>query len=782
MKKIVTTIVTALFFLSVIAANDSKSKKIGLVLSGGGVKGFGHIGTLQLIDSLNIKVDFIVGSSIGAITAALYATGHSVEEIKKIASTTNWDEVFSSNRKRNHLYHFQKEDADKYQLSFSINDLKPIPPISLSSGQYSYEHLSDIFINYSNTPNYDDLIIPFRCNATDIITGEEFIFDKGSISKALRISTSIPTVFTPIENNGDLLVDGGLVNNLPTNLAEDLGAEFIIASSVLSEHRSKDDIKDIFGVVSRIINLYGEKNEVNNIKNNDILISPDFQNISIMSVDPKTLNKIQKEGEKTAYKHLDQFISLSQSNPLNNNFITISSIAEDEIKIDSVILSNDLLMDSIVKKHFYNTMDITKDSLISIIQQIRQSNKFYNLSYKFKENSLNDYDFYLSGYKNIPIIIDSVIITGNNKLNEDEIIELFTINTNSELNISRFNEEIKNAYHTDYFHYINYDIINKNNKQYLNINVKENPNKQIKLGVLWDNHYKLIGKLKLNILNKPKNRFRIQNELFFSGIKSNKLSIYYNLNNKININIIPFISFKNAITHIGLRNTINELSFLKHDSYVTSLGAIIPFNNYGSIYISQNIMDNTYSLEEFNLTSNNYKFYNAILDIDQLDNLLLPKTGYKITADYQFNNTNNNFNYINMKLEYYKTFNHNHTLRLANWYKESSNDTPLYLQSNYGGYNWAAGYDEFVLSGTHLNLIIAEYQYHYKNSTTFRFITNKLIKINNFKNAPINWGLGIKVKSIVGPFNFVWGRGHTDPFDKESKKHNIFYFNFGVEI
>jgi len=361
-------------------------------------------------------------------------------------------------------------------------------------------------------------------------------------------------------------------------------------------------------------------------------------------------------------------------------------------------------------------------------------------------------------------------------------MELFSLKENSELNISKLNQEIKNAYHTDYFHYINYDIINENNKQYLNISIKENPNKQAKLGVLWDNHYKLIGKLKLNILNKPKNRFRIQNELLFSGIKSNKLSIYYHFHNKININLMPFISLKNAIMHIGLNNIDNELYFLKHDSYITSFGAIVPFDNYGFIYLSQNIMDNTYSSEEFNLTSNNYKFYNAILDIDQLDNLSIPKAGFRILADYQFYNRNNNFNYINMKLEYYKTFDYNHTLRLSSWYKELSNDAPLYLQSSYGGYNWAAGYDEFVLSGTNLKLLIAEYQYHYKNSTTFTVITNKLIKINNIKNGPINWGLGIKVKSIVGPFNFIWGRGHTNPFNKKSKKHNIFYFNFGVEI
>ena len=782
MKKIVTTIIATLLFNSFIIPNDLESKKIGLVLSGGGVKGFGHIGTLQLIDSLNIKIDYVVGSSIGAITAALYATGHSIDEINKIGSLTNWDEIFSTTRKRNQLYYFQKQDSDKFQLSFSLKNLKPIAPISLSNGQYSYEHLSDIFINYSNVASYDNLIIPFRCNATDIITGEEIVFNKGSISKALRISTSIPTVFSPIEYKNNLLVDGGLVNNLPTNLAENLGADFIIASSVMSPEKSKDDINDIFNVVFKLINLYGKQNEKNHIAKSDILLNPNLENISLVSIDPKALEEIKKEGQQTAYKQIDKFIELAKTNPLDNNMLTLSSIIDNEITIDSILFSEDILSDSLSNELFKNNMYITKDSLINKIKKIRQSNKFNNISYKFTKSTTGNYNFHLFGENNNPIIISSIKISGNVKMSDAEILKMFSIKENSILNIIEFNNEIKTAYQSDFFHYINYDIIHEEDKLHLEISIKENPNKQIKLGALWDNHYKLIGKLKLNILNKPTNKFRIQDELLFSGFKRNKLSIYYNIHYKNNIIIIPFIAFTNSIKNIGLTDINQKLYFVKHDSYTTSLGFILPFKNYGSLTLNQNIMDNTYSSEIFNLTNNNFKFYSTVLDIDQLDNLLVPKSGFKVIANHQFNNTEDSFSYIDIKSEFYKTVNYIHTLRVFNWYKNSTNNTPIYLQSSFGGYNWASGYDEFILSGQNLNLLGAEYQFHYKNSTTIRFIINKLITINNMNNGPINWGLGIKVKSIIGPVNFMWGRGHTDPFDQESKKHNIFYFNFGVEI
>ena len=782
MKKIVTILIYLILFTTFSYANSLQSKKVGLVLSGGGVKGFGHIGALHLLDSLNIKIDYIAGSSIGAITAALYATGHSIEEINQIALTTNWDEVFGVTRKRNQLYYFKKKDADKFQLSFSLKDLRPIPPISLSNGQYSYEHLSDIFINYSNAPNYDNLVIPFRFNATDLITGEEIIFKNGSIPKNLRISTSIPTIFSPIEHKNSLLVDGGLVNNLPTNLVEDLGADYIIASNVMSEERSKDDINDIFSVIYRLINLYGKNNEKVNLLKSDLLINPNFKNMSVINADPIALKKMEKEGKKAAYKEINELIELSNTNPLDNKLMTLTSITSNKIKIDSIILSKDLLENSLINNIFSNNMIISKDSLVNKIKRIRRSNQFHNLSYKFYNNSDSSYDMYLNGKKNKDIIINIIQISGNNSFKDNEIIEMFSIKKNDKLDIIKLNHEINQAYKTGFFHYINYDIAYENNNTILNIAVKENPNKQIKLGALWDNHYKLIGKLKLNILNKPTNKFRIENELLFSGFKRNRFSIYYSITKENRTILIPYISLTNTIKKIGLRNINHKLNFIKHDSYSTSFGFIVPFKKYGSLKINQNIMDNSYSSEIFNLTGNNFKFYGVQLDIDQLDNLSIPKYGFRIAADYHFNNENNDFNYINIKSEYFTTINYLHTLRFSSWYKKSTDNTPIYLESSYGGYNWAIGYEEFMLSSFNLNIISGEYQFHYKNSTTIKFIINKLITIDEINDGPINLGLGLSVKSILGPINFMWGRGHVDPFNKNSKRHNIFYFNFGVEL
>ena len=541
MKKIVTIslLITLIIGIPILSENNPK---IGLVLSGGGMKGFGHLGTLHILDSLNIPIDYVVGTSIGAISAALYATGHSVYEIDKIASETNWGEIFGQTRRRDQLYYFKKDDDGKFQLSFYLRGFTPTSPISLSSGQYSYEYLLDLFKNYPNVQNYDNLIIPFRCNATDIMSGNEIIFSNGSLAKALRASSSIPTIFSPIEQEEKLLVDGGLVNNLPINLAEKLGAEYIIASNVMSSYKSKDEIIDVFNIIGRIIDLYGYQNEQDNILKADILINPELKNTSLINFNLDKIEETKIEGKKAAYKHIEKFLELAKQKS-NTPFIKLAAITKNIIQLDSIILSEDMKGNILISKLFIPEKEISKEEITNNMLKIRNQNKYHNIYYKFAKNTENEsYDFYLYGIKNNPIYIVDIEINGNKKINSDEIKKMFTIGENQILNIKTLNNEIQNTYKMGYFEYINYDIVNINNdSSKLVINIKESENKKIKLGANWDNYYKLIGKIKLDVFNKPFKKFRLQDELLFSGIKKNKLTLYYLLINNNKIKAIPFI-------------------------------------------------------------------------------------------------------------------------------------------------------------------------------------------------------------------------------------------------
>ena len=788
MKKIILQKIFFILSCSIIFSESQKSN-IGLVLSGGGVKGLAHLGTLQIIDSLNIPIDYISGTSIGAIAAALYATGHSAEEIEYITYNSKWNEIFNQNRDRNNLYYFQKMDRDNFQLSFIIKDLKPTPPVALSTGQYSFEYLAELFASYDHLNNFNNMKIPFRCNATNILTGEEVVFKNGTISKALRSSTSIPTVFAPVKYKNQLLVDGGVVNNIPTNLVKDMGADFTIGVN-LSNNKS-NEIKDVFDMLSKSIGLYGKENASKNIKEIDILISPDLPSVNVINFENSLMNKLKAKGKQSAYSNINKFINLK--NQLNTNYIKLASLP-DMFNINSVNTTDNKINNLFEK--FSNT-PYTKTKFIKEIQDIRKLNLYYNLSYKFKPIYDNEYDIYFE-YEKVPKkIVNEIIITGNNHIKSDKIKKMINVEPGDTLNNKDLLANIKKIHGLDYFEHIYYNFENlDNNKSNIIIDVKESATRRFKIGATWDNHYKLIGKAKIDLFFiNPK--IRIQDELIFSGFRKNTFSFFHTMTKNNELSIIPQIKFINQIKNIGLFDSNFKKYFIRHNLEQKTAGILIPLKQRGSIEFNFNESKSWYYDEdedEILFPINRLVYTDFILNIDQLDDKLKPKNGYELNLSYQssindgtFNISELKYSFLDFKFNFYKTFNINHTLRYYTWYTKSLGDVPLYLQTNYGGYDWAIGYSEYDLYAKNLKIYGCEYQYHYKNSTTFRFIVSKPTFIDfsldnsNIEELPITYGFGIAIKSIVGPINFVWARGDKNLFDGLDKKENLFYFNFGVK-
>ena len=788
MKKIILQKIFFILSCSIIFSESQKSN-IGLVLSGGGVKGLAHLGTLQIIDSLNIPIDYISGTSIGAIAAALYATGHSAEEIEYITYNSKWNEIFNQNRDRNNLYYFQKMDRDNFQLSFIIKDLKPTPPVALSTGQYSFEYLAELFASYDHLNNFNNMKIPFRCNATNILTGEEVVFKNGTISKALRSSTSIPSVYTPVKYINQLLVDGGVVNNIPTNLVKDMGADFTIGVN-LSNNKS-NEIKDVFDMLSKSIGLYGKENASKNIKEIDILISPDLPSVNVINFENSLMNKLKAKGKQSAYSNINKFINLK--NQLNTNYIKLASLP-DMFNINSVNTADNKINNLFEK--FSNT-SYTKTKFIKEIQDIRKLNLYYNLSYKFKPRYDNEYDIYFE-YEKVPKkIVNEIIITGNNHIKSDKIKKMINVEPGDTLNNKDLLANIKKIHGLDYFEHIYYNFENlDNNKSNIIIDVKESATRRFKIGATWDNHYKLIGKAKIDLFFiNPK--IRIQDELIFSGFRKNTFSFFHTMTKNNELSIIPQIKFINQIKNIGLFDSNFKKYFIRHNLEQKTAGILIPLKQRGSIEFNFNESKSWYYDEdedEILFPINRLVYTDFILNIDQLDDKLKPKNGYELNISYQssindgtFNISELKYSFLDFKFNFYKTFNINHTLRYYTWYTKSLGDVPLYLQTNYGGYDWAIGYSEYDLYAKNLKIYGCEYQYHYKNSTTFRFIISKPTFIDfsldnsNIEELPITYGFGIAIKSIVGPINFVWAQGDKNLFDGLDKKENLFYFNFGVK-
>ena len=204
-----------------------------------------------------------------------------------------------------------------------------------------------------------------------------------------------------------------MINNIPTNLAENLGANYIISSDVTSDDKSKDEIIDIFNIVYKIMDLYGSNNKKINSSKSDILIKPDINDLNIVSYDINDINKMKLKGKKAAYENLSYFLKLQKK---ENLLINISAIPQNKFKLDSLILSDDLQDDSTIHNLFNLKSEVSKSEITNNILNIRSLKRYHNIYSKYKKNNFNNsYDMYLFGKKNEPIIINEIKIIGKKK-------------------------------------------------------------------------------------------------------------------------------------------------------------------------------------------------------------------------------------------------------------------------------------------------------------------------------------------------------------------------------
>src|SRR6056297_2086311 len=198
--------------------------KVGLALSGGGALGLAHIGILKKIDSLEIPVDYIAGTSMGGLVGGLYACGYSAKQIEKIVDDINWEHLFRDVPARKHLPYFVKQDLHKYQFNINMNKFQPEMP-GVINGQKVELLLSRLTYKYNTVRNFDKLPIPFRCVSVDLVSGTEVIHKSGVLSEALRATMSVPSIFAPVKMGDSLLVDGGLLNNIPVDVVKNMGGD-----------------------------------------------------------------------------------------------------------------------------------------------------------------------------------------------------------------------------------------------------------------------------------------------------------------------------------------------------------------------------------------------------------------------------------------------------------------------------------------------------------------------------------------------------------------------------
>ncbi len=279
--------------------------KVGLALSGGGARGAAHIGVLKALEQSGIRVDYIAGTSFGALIGGFYALGYSPERIEAIFSSQNWDDLFSDSPDRRLSPLIQRKNF-RYLGELTFREFS----VELPAGLWGGQKLTEVLNYYTTTKemldagyDYDRLRIPFRVVATDLLTGKPYVFRHGPMAEALRASIAIPMMFTPVEKDNMLLVDGGLANNLPADIVREMGAEVVIAVDVTSPLLKKREIHTFFDVMDQSLSIQMKQSLDRNLKFADLVVKPDLDGFTYSSY--THVREISARGERAAHAMQD---------------------------------------------------------------------------------------------------------------------------------------------------------------------------------------------------------------------------------------------------------------------------------------------------------------------------------------------------------------------------------------------------------------------------------------------------------------------------------------------
>lgn len=299
--------------------------KVGLVLSGGGAKGAAHIGVLKYMEEAGIPIDYIAGTSMGAIVGGMYAIGYSSDEILEIISSIDWDRLISNQVDRQRISYASKIDsrsklvtvpfsAGTDEQELQSRSFKNSIPKGIVTGDNLINLFNCLSVGYSDPIDFNSLPIPFLCMATNVVSGEADILDKGLFSKSLRASMAIPILFDPVKINNTLYADGGLLNNFPAEQCRAMGADYVIGVSMspgLEDNPEK--LSSVFSQVKQLKMIITDKEFDNYHKMCDIFINPDLKGVGMLSFNAESVARITESGYEAACSHESEFNSLKAS-------------------------------------------------------------------------------------------------------------------------------------------------------------------------------------------------------------------------------------------------------------------------------------------------------------------------------------------------------------------------------------------------------------------------------------------------------------------------------------
>lgn len=376
---------------------DSSRPKIAVVLAGGGAKGAAHIGVLKALEEMNIPVDIITGTSMGAYVGGLYATGMSADEIESFIYSVDWNSGYRDRVDRSQRRVRDKEYEDRYQITtdLGLRFGEVRSPTGVVQGQNMLRILRETTGNLGRFDSFDDLAIPYRSVATDIVELEEVVLDNGYLVDAMMASMSVPGALPPYELNGHMLVDGGVVNNMPVDVARAMGADIVIAVDISTDYKTKEDFTGLFTVADQLSNYLVRRStqeQAETLHGDDVYIRPDVGQME--TVEFNKMPGAFQAGYEITKKLESKLKGLSVSNAEYQEYIEHKQAARkdleygDERVVDQIVLVNnthytDVLLTN--RLELDTGRQLTTAEIEKAVENLYALDRFELITYHFEE-------------------------------------------------------------------------------------------------------------------------------------------------------------------------------------------------------------------------------------------------------------------------------------------------------------------------------------------------------------------------------------------------------------
>lgn len=471
-----------------------KNPRIGLSLAGGGAKGFAHVGVLKVLDSLGVKVDYIAGTSMGAIVGGLYASGYSAKDIEKIVMDTDFYSLILDPKSRQESTFFNKS-VDKYLFSIPLKNGKITLPSSISTGQKNVYLLKELLKNVSNINDFSKLPIPFMCVATNLESGDMKIFESGDLVQSIMASSAFPSLMDPVKVGDSIYIDGAMSVNYPSKPLKDKGIDIVIGVDLNQDLSKREDLNSIIAILNQVIDFGIRRDTKRQYEYTDINIKPNLTGMSATSYDDKKkiLDSGYTEGEKYS-----------------------------------------AILDELPKRTY---------------DRLRQPmNPIYSNVYK----------------------IDSIELIGSRIYGENYVLGKMGLRLPSMQTYGSVNKMIDKLVATNNYRFINYDIVTKNDSNYLKLYVTEDDARHfLKFGL----HYDEVFKTGL-LVNYSAKRLLFRNTNLSLDVIIGDKPRYY-LNYFIDNGYIPGFGIYSSGMNFDLRdqqnNEIDNWEWYRNEAYIQSI-------------------------------------------------------------------------------------------------------------------------------------------------------------------------------------------------------------------